>query len=106
MGLYVVVAYRPRRGKEPQLLDAVRDHLPVLRSQGLATDRPPYVMRSADGTIVEVFEWRSADAVEEAHQNEVVKTLWSRFEDACEYVKLCDVKECGDLFAHFEPVDL
>ena len=53
----VIVAYRPRAGKEALLLELTRQHLPVLRAQGLATDRPSSVMRAADGTIVEVFEW-------------------------------------------------
>jgi hypothetical protein len=60
MGKFVIVAYRPRPGKEQELLQLTREHLPILRSEGLATDRPSYVMKSADGTIVEVFEWKSA----------------------------------------------
>ena len=35
---------------------AVRKHMQVLRAEKLVTDRPAYVMRAKDGTIVEVFE--------------------------------------------------
>ena len=63
MGKFVIVAYRPRPGKEQELLQLTREHLPILRSQGLATDRPLYVMKSADGTIIEVFEWKSVEAM-------------------------------------------
>ena len=30
-------------------------------------------MRAADGTIVEVFEWRSAEAIQQAHNNPAVR---------------------------------
>ncbi len=106
MGQFVIVAYRPRKGKEAQLLDAIRDHLPILREQGLATDRPSLVMRSGNGTIVEVFEWKSAKAVEEAHSNQAVQALWGRFEAACEYESLANLPESREPFAHFEPVEL
>ena len=65
-------------------MQAVRDHLAVLRSEGLATDRDPLVMRASDGTLLEIFEWRSRQAMQEAHSNEAVLELWSRFEEACE----------------------
>jgi len=40
MGRFVIVAYRPRPGEEQRLVELTREHLPILRSQGLATDRP------------------------------------------------------------------
>jgi hypothetical protein len=51
MGKFVIVAYRPRPGKEQELLQLTREHLPILRSQGLATDRPSYVMKSAVASV-------------------------------------------------------
>ena len=52
-----VACYKPRPGCVEALLELVRNHLPPLRSEGLVTDRPSIVMRTADGTIIEVFEW-------------------------------------------------
>jgi quinol monooxygenase YgiN len=100
----VIVAYRPRPGKEALLLELTRQHLPVLRAQGLATDRPAYVVRAADGTIVEIFEWKSQAAIDRAHQNPAVAKMWERYAEACEYVPLKSLKEAGDLFAAFEPL--
>ncbi len=100
----VIVAYRPRPGKEALLLELTRQHLPLLRAQGLATDRPSWAMRSADGTIVEVFEWTSQAAIDSAHGNPEVAKMWGRYAEACEYVPLKSLKEAGDLFAGFEPV--
>jgi len=48
------------------------------------TDKPGYVMRAGDGTIVEGFEWRSAEAIAQAHNNPAVQALWAEFGAACD----------------------
>jgi len=106
MGVLVIVAYRPHPGKEARLLELTKEHVPILRGQGLVTDRPPYAMRSEDGTIIEVFEWKSEAAIESAHTNPEVLKMWERYAEACEYIPLIKVKESSDLFAGFEPIDL
>jgi hypothetical protein len=104
MGLFVIATFRPRPGKEQQLLTVLRDHMPTLRSQSLITDRPAYVMRAKDGTILEVFEWKSAEAIEQAHTNPVVGKLWGRFVACCEYGTLSSVEESKQMFPNFEPI--
>ena len=106
MSRFVIVAYAPKAGKEAQLLEAVRKHLTVLKDEGLVTDRPAYVMRAADNTIVEVFEWRSAQAIEQAHGNPAVQALWQEFGDACDYKPLSALAESGRMFAEFDAVEL
>ncbi len=106
MGRYVIAAYRPKPGKDAELLELTRTHVPILRDQDLVTDRPPYVMRAKDGTIVEVFEWISADAIARAHQNPAVLQMWGRYAEVCDYVSLTSLSESHDMFAEFEPVDL
>jgi hypothetical protein len=56
MGRFVIAAYRPKPGREPQLLAAVARRMLVLRAEGLISDRPAHVMCAADGKVVEVFE--------------------------------------------------
>ena len=106
MGQIVIAAYRPRLGREKELLELVRGHVPILRDEGLATDRPAVAMRAQDGTIVEVFEWRSASSADEAHTNPAVRALWESFGALCEFVKLADLPEARQQFPHFEPVEL
>lgn len=106
MGRFVIVAYAPKAGKADQLLAAVRKHLQVLQAENLVTDRPAYVMRAADGTIVEVFEWRSAEAIAKAHSTPAVQALWAEFGAACDYRPLSGIAECQQMFAEFEPVTL
>jgi hypothetical protein len=102
MGSISVACYRPRPGCEEALVELVRNHLPPLRSEGLVTDRASIVMRAADGTIIEVFEWSSKEAIEGAHKNPVVLDLWKRFEALCSYETPGNVEEFKNMFSHFE----
>ncbi len=106
MGQVVIVAYRPQSGSEARLLDLIREHVPILRGEGLATAREPLVLKAGDGTLLVIFEWVSAQAIEAAHANPAVQALWPRFAAVCDYVKLADLGESHDLFATFEPVAL
>ena len=104
MGRVVIVAYTPKPGRESELLAVVAKHLEVLRAESLVTDRAPYVLRAADGTILEVFEWRSPEAIARAHALPAVQALWAEFGDACEYTPLATLAEAQGMFAEFEPV--
>lgn len=106
MGQFTIAAYRPRPGKAEELLQLVREHHPVLHGEGLATPRRPYVMRAADGTLIEVFEWTSSGSSNDAHHNAAVQALWARFNTACEYVSLSALAEGQGPFASFAPVEL
>jgi hypothetical protein len=104
MGSISVACYKPRAGCEEALLNLVRNHLPPLRDQGLVTDRSSIVMRTSNGTIVEVFEWVSQEAIAGAHNNPAVLELWKRFETVCTYEIPSNISEFQKMFAHFEPV--
>lgn len=99
----VIVAYRPKLGKEEDLLQLTREHVPLLRAQGLASERPVVAVQASDGTIVEVFEWLPG-AVERAHSNPAVLALWQRYAEACEIVPLASVSEASAMFASFTPL--
>lgn len=90
----------------PALLELIREHVPTLRSEGLATDREPVVLRSEDGSFIEIFEWESARAIEAAHTNPVVAALWERFARVSEYGTLADLPEAQRPFGAFELIEL
>jgi hypothetical protein len=101
----VIVAYKPKPGKEADLLQLTREHVPLLRAEGLATARPVTACQAKDGTIVEVFEW-VAGGMERAHTNSVVIKLWERYAAACDYVPLVSLPEASNMFASFTPLAL
>jgi hypothetical protein len=104
MGSIAVACYRPRPGCDLKLAELVRGHLPPLRAQGLVTDRAAIVMRTADGVLIEIFEWTSPEAIQSAHTNPVVLELWKQFEAVCSYETPANLPEFQTLFAHFEPL--
>jgi hypothetical protein len=104
MGSISVACYKPKPGCEEALLRLVRNHLPPLREQGLVTDRASIVMRIAEGTIVEIFEWVSQEAIAGAHSNPAVIDLWPRFGAVCSYEIPSNIPEFQQMFAHFEAI--
>jgi len=106
MARFVIAAFKPRPGQASALRQVVEKHWRVLDAEGLVSARPRQVMQASDGTIVEVFEWRSSDAIEAAHRNPAVLALWAEFEAACEYVPLASLAEAQHPFSEFEPLDL
>lgn len=105
MGHISIACYRPKPGKSDELAALTAEHVPTLRALGLASAREPIIGRAKDGTIVEVFEWISPDAVASAHTNPGVQKLWERYSAVCDYVKLADLTESDDLFAGLEPIN-
>ncbi|HWH91950.1 MAG TPA: antibiotic biosynthesis monooxygenase family protein [Candidatus Binatia bacterium] len=103
-GVIVIVAYRPKPGKESETLDLVRSRVPALRKEGLVTDRTPIIMCARDGTIIEVSEWKSQEAIDAAHKNQNVLAMWNRFFAVCDCVPLNTLPESAEMFAGFEPI--
>jgi quinol monooxygenase YgiN len=104
-GVIVLVAYRPKPGREKELLDLVRSRVPTLRKEGLATERAPTIMRARDSTIVEVSEWKSREAIDAAHKNPKVLAMWNKFFALCDCVPLKTLAEADEMFAGFEPIN-
>ena len=81
VGVHVLAVYRPNPGGEAALQAEVVAHVPLLRRLGLATDFASHVLRAADGTLVEHFEWVSHEAIGAAHQLPDVLAMWQRFDE-------------------------
>src|ERR1700746_1980640 len=104
-GVIVIVAYRPKPGKENELLELVRNRVPTLRKEDLVTDRAPTIMRARDGTIIEGPQWKSREAIDAAHKNPKVLAMWNKFFAICDCVPLKSLAEADDLFASFQPIE-
>ena len=80
----------------------MKTHVAILREEGLATERDSIVMRAQDGTVVEVFEWVSAGAIRDAHDNPAVQRMWQDYQAVCDYVPIATLSEAAELFAEFD----
>jgi hypothetical protein len=88
MSEIVLCTYRVKPGCEDTLLGLFRAHDVVLRELDLITEEPAVCYRGADDQgrpfFVKTFTWRSARAVEAAHQHPEVASLWERMDPLCE----------------------
>ena len=97
----VIVGYKPKAGKAEALRQLMREHLPILKQLNLVTDRPSIMMEAKDGTIIEVFEWKSKFAIEQAHKNPVILEMWGKYAQVCDYIPVGKVEETANLFSEF-----
>jgi hypothetical protein len=105
MGRVVIVAYKPKPGKETALKELMKTHLPRLLKEGLVRNKESYIIEAADGTIIEVFEWLSDDAIKSAHTNPEVQKMWGEYAEVCDYVPVGSLTEARNLFSGFEPLN-
>ena len=106
MGRVVISCYRPRPGQQEALRALMRTHVSTLRSVGLVSDREPIAVEAKDGTIIEIFEWASAEAIQTAHNHPVVLKMWEAYGQVCDYIPIAQVPEASQLFSEFTPLDV
>lgn len=99
----VIAAYRPKPGKDQDLRKLMREHRRSLAEANLVTNRPPMILRArSDGTLVEIFEWASTKAADEAHKHASVREMWNKLASVADFIALSDIAEAGKAFSHFE----
>jgi hypothetical protein len=101
MGRVTIASYKPKPGKEAALKELIKTHLPRLKAQDLVRDKESYIMEAPDGTIVEVFEWLSDEAIQQAHTNPAVLQMWGEFGEVCDYIPIATVPEAANMFPGF-----
>jgi len=104
MGRITIAAFKPKPGREADLLAVIKDRLPLLRRLGLSTAREAVLMRTREGVIIEVSEWVSEEAIAKAHQTPEVLALWGRFYDCSHHVMLDTLAEAHEDFATFSAI--
>ncbi len=100
----VFAVYRPKKGKAKVLEGLARKHSPLLRRLGLITRRPTILVRAKDGTLFEVFEWKSAKSARLAHEHPAVAKVWETMGTHGQFLPLKDLSEAACPFAHFSPL--
>ena len=94
----VIAMYRPKEGKLKELEALVLRHFPTLKEYGLTTQSAPFIGRSADGTIIEVFEWASRAAAQKAHDHPAVAKIWEAMAIVSDFGTLKQMPEAEKMF--------
>jgi hypothetical protein len=102
----VFALYRPHDGKEAEFRELLAKHIPVLRRLELITDREPIIVKSKNGTYIEIFEWRAADSASRAHELPEVAQVWEAMGRVADLPALESLDEVSGQFPHFEPITL
>jgi quinol monooxygenase YgiN len=90
--------YKPNEGKKQELMDILKEHIPMLKEYGLITDRATITAESEDGTIIEIFEWASEEAKGAAHQHSAIMQMWGRMMPICSFPAMKDLPEAQKSF--------
>ena len=104
MGILVICSYRTHPGLEDEARMLMARHVPLLRAQGLITDRAVVQGVAADGALVEIFEWESAEKSRSAPTIAEIGNHWKAMGAVMDFVPLAQLAECQRPFAHFEPL--
>ena len=106
MAIVAIASYKPKKGKEKTFLHLLKSHIPTLRAEGLISEKDSYCLRAENGTIIEIFEWKSVTAKNQAHKNQEVMEIWNQFFDLADMVGIGSLKEAKNAFASFKSVKL
>ena len=97
----VFAIYKPHENNEHELKELISKHVPILKTNNLITDRESILAQSNNGNYIEIFEWKSNDAIEEAHKNPEIQKLWDEMEKVCDFTNLESIEEVKDYFPQF-----
>jgi quinol monooxygenase YgiN len=101
--LITMALYQPHEGKEEQLNEVLRNHIKTLETENLITSREPIRARAANGTVIEIFEWRSEQAKDAAHESPGVMRVWNEIMEIAEIKSLSSLDEANHPFPNFAP---
>jgi quinol monooxygenase YgiN len=104
--LITMALYQPHVGKEEQLNDVLKKHIKTLEAENLITSREPIRAVASDGTVIEIFEWKSEQAKDAAHESPVVMKVWNEIMEIAEIKSLSSLEESKHPFPNFAPYSL
>jgi hypothetical protein len=96
-----LATYKPKAGQEETLMELVKKHVPILRELQLATKRDNFIATSKNGTVIEVFEWTSTNAINAAHQHPAVADIWEKMTLIADFTPLNTLPEANEPFPGF-----
>lgn len=101
--LYAMPMYKATSAEnQEKLIEILKKHIPTLREYELITDSPAYMLESANGAIIETFEWKDEKAKKIAHEHPAIRTIWGAMEGICEFPSLSELPESKGRFPNFK----
>lgn len=101
--LITMALYQPHEGKEELLNEVLKSHIITLEEEGLITSREPIRAIASDGTVIEIFEWKSEQTKDAAHESKAVMKVWNKIMEIAEIKSLSSLDEAKHPFPNFAP---
>jgi hypothetical protein len=95
----VFAVYHPIDGHEKNLRQLIAKHVPTLRRLKLVTQREAIIIKSKSGAYVEIFEWKSSKASNDAHDVSAVRKIWDEMRKVAHLTKLHSLPESKEMFS-------
>jgi quinol monooxygenase YgiN len=97
----MLCTYRPKKGKEKELLSLVKNNWTTLKRAGLVTKDRAVVYRATDKKsariyFVESFSWRDQEASDAAHRTPEVMAVWDAMGPLLEGMELAVIEPVSD----------
>lgn len=91
-----IAVYRPRNKEAAdELPERLRELFRVMRDQGVATQRDPWLLRAEDGSCLLLHEWVSPQAARRAADNPAVNEALARVEAIAQRTPLGELDEAS-----------
>jgi hypothetical protein len=100
-----MVVYNPYKGREQELLPAVKASYIDFMKGGYVTSEPPKVMKAKDNSIVLIFEWKNEQMKNDALADPVIQKHWMLLSKLCEFARPMNLIEFQEPFSEFETIE-
>ena len=100
-----IIVLKPQKDKIGELIALLRKSHSTLLKFGIVTAREQILAMSSEGSIIQILEWTSKQAEEEAAVHDEVRELWMEAERLCEFQKPIEVNEFTQMFPSFEIIN-
>lgn len=82
----VIVTYIVKKGHEAEFEKTLRKHWKALRGENLTTQQNPFLLKDPESPTVykEIFEWKSRDSFQKAHESAQVQKIWKKMVELTE----------------------
>jgi quinol monooxygenase YgiN len=104
--LVTMALYQAHEGKEKQLNEILKNHIKTLEAEDLITSTKPIRAKASNGTVIEIFEWKSEQAKDAAHESSVVMKIWNEIMEVADIKSLTSLDEAKHPFPNFAPYSL
>ena len=102
----LIACHRPKPGQAEALRTLLGTHHARLYEQGLVTRRAPVVTQARDGTLLELLEWKSPRAIDQARESPAARALQTQLAAVSDSVPIATLAEAAEDFSSFESIDL